>query len=296
MKIERFLLFIFIIKLAYSQIPDFDEKKTFDLAFDYYLKNDNYRAITEFKRYIFFGRDKFKIDKARLMMGLSYFKGGNYEKAFYILENISEDDKNYFQEESFIKLGDILLENEFKKVVIYKHYEFDYPKFSDKYYLSYISKYKEGKYFKEAYFKFLLVQLLNFDTKRFYNFLNREEAKIFSDEELFDLKRKGREISNLKKKSKFLAGFLSIIPGMGQIYAGEVKEGLIAFLVNISVGFLGYYSYVNYSKLIGVILFYYEFSYYIGNFSNAINAVEKFNENERNRYRNYLLNLYYKKF
>lgn len=276
-----------------NKIKDFYNEKTFDYAVDRFNQKDYYNAITEFERYIFFGTNKTNITKSKYMIGLCYLRGGNYKKAQEYFQSFL----NYngeLQEEAYIRLADINFLSELEKVKIHNSYDYEPVYFYDEGYKKYLKEYKFGKYYDEAYLKLIIVNLLN---------LNYTEAKKLikdynTDEKIIgNLKFKIDEINKIRSKSKSLAVILSIFfPGMGQVYAGEVKEGLIAFLVNVSVASFAIYSYKNYSKLLGVLAGYYELSFYLGNIKNSINAVEKYNENSKNKYRISLINLYIKYF
>lgn len=44
------------------------------------------------------------------------------------------------------------------------------------------------------------------------------------------------EWQNVEKKSEFLAGFLSLVPGLGKLYCGYRKQAFMSFIANIGLG------------------------------------------------------------
>ena len=86
--------------------------------------------------------------------------------------------------------------------------------------------------------------------------------------------------SNASRKSPGAAKLLStLVPGTGQIYAGDLKDGLNALAISCATGFLTVHSIVNgyYQEAIftDVTLFW---RYYSGNRWRAVQAAELYNE------------------
>ena len=82
----------------------------------------------------------------------------------------------------------------------------------------------------------------------------------------------------LKYKKPFIAGSLSIIPGLGYLYSGHKSSAISSIIVN---GLLAYAFYSNIksenygmASLVGV----FSFSFYIGNISGSVKSTKRFNE------------------
>ncbi len=303
----RNFIFIFLIIIfsffnrnlyAKNDLKIINSSLAFQYGMDRYLNQDYFRAITEFKRFIFFNSNNKLKYKAKYYIGLSYLRGGDYKNSRKVFYNIIENGEGNYIEDAYLKVADTYLEENFKSIKIHKHYDFTPSFFSPDYYLQYLNRFTDGKYSDEVKSKILFTYLLNCDYKKasyiraYFTFKEKKYKSITEN-----LSLEIDKIKNISYKSKTIATLLSIfIPGGGQIYAGEVKEGFIALLVNTSMAFLSVYSFINYSKFVGVFLGYYELTFYFGNISNARNAVYKYNENIRNKYRKYLINLYWKRF
>jgi putative membrane protein insertion efficiency factor len=81
----------------------------------------------------------------------------------------------------------------------------------------------------------------------------------------------------LSYKSPFLAGCMSIVPGLGYVYTGHKQTALSSFIIN---GLLAYATYSCYrtenygmTALVGL----FSFSFYIGNISGSAKSAKRFN-------------------
>lgn len=299
-KLISIISIILLIKYSFAKIPAFYGRETFEYAMDRFKNNDFYRAITEFKRYIFFGKDNFLRKKSEFMIGNCYLEGGEYKNAKNLFQIIAEDTQHPFSEEALLRLGDVEFLSGNKRIKIHKYYDFEPVYFDTIYYSRYLRIYSDARHYSEAYTKLVFLNLLNFNIYKCYELINNiNNSKINRKHKVIieELKHQLKKASDIPEKSKTFAILISVlIPGAGQIYAGEIKEGIIALLVNTAFIAGAIYTYTNYSRLLGIIIGYYELSFYFGNISNAGNAVEKFNENAKNRFRKALINIYYKRF
>ena len=275
-----------------NDINFLSSEQTFEYAKTLFLKNDYYRSITEFKRYIFFGINKEKKEEAELYIGLNYLKGQDYNNAKQIFYDISDNLTHSQRETAAVRLADTFLSEEKTDIKQHKHYYYSPAQFSTSYYINYLKEYNiNNQYYDEANKKLILVYLLNLNKYKAFYLINNTSK---TDEQYQKLVTSAKKINQIPQKSNIVAVLFSIfMPGMGQVYAGEVKKGFVALAVNVSMGFAAYYSYVNYSKLLGVFIGQYELTFYVGNINNTYNAVEKYNENQKNIFRQQLLDLHF---
>ncbi len=271
-------------------------EKSFVHAQKLFEQGDYYRSITEFKRYIFFGKNKLNKENAQFSIGLNYLMGKDYDNARIIFNKINNTPFHSQEKKAALKLADTYLYEEKSLLKQHKYHWFNTLRFTDIYYNNYLKEYYDNdKYRDEAYMKLLLVNMMNLN--RYNTFYLINNARITDSKYKLLLKKMNpmaRKMDQIGKKSEFVATLLSvIIPGMGQIYAGEVKEGLIALVVNVTMGYAAYQTFIGYSQLLGVMIFQYELTYYFGNIINAQRAVEKYNENQKNLFRQELLSIYF---
>ena len=277
-----------------NDIRFLSSEQTFKYAEKLFEKKHYYRSITEFKRYIFFQKSKQKKERAELYIGLNYLDGEDFQNAKYIFNNIKNTPSHSLKNIAALRLADTSFYEEISRIEQHKNHYFSPLHFTPNYYNNYLEENKDNKkYYHEAYTKLILVNMLNIDRYNSFYLLNNAPMEVVQNKTLFNnLTAHAKKMRQIPQRSKIAATIFSIIiPGLGQIYAGEVKEGLIALAVNAAVGYSAYYTFVNYSELLGVIIAQYELTFYYGNIINAQNAVEKFNENHKNIFRRELLTI-----
>lgn len=62
--------------------------------------------------------------------------------------------------------------------------------------------------------------------------IKSECSSFFSEEELCELEKNVLALVNMKRKNPDVAKWLSLVPGAGQFYAGDVKDGFNALILN----------------------------------------------------------------
>jgi tetratricopeptide (TPR) repeat protein len=85
-------------------------------------------------------------------------------------------------------------------------------------------------------------------------------------------------------KNPTLAGFLSIVPGLGQLYCARYQDALIAFLLNTGLILAAYESFNQELYALGGVITFVEFGFYAGNIYGAISDAHKFNQVRTQRF------------
>ena len=75
-----------------------------------------------------------------------------------------------------------------------------------------------------------------------YNNMVQTFPSFFTDSETQSISRSFEKINSFKPKNQKLAGYLSFFPGLAQLYAGNFKDSLNAFLLNGSIIAISAYS------------------------------------------------------
>lgn len=293
-------ILLILISSSYLYAVDNDihhlkSEQTFEYARTLFMEKDYYRSITEFKRYLFFSENKLKKSKAELYIGLNYLGGKDYQNAKRVFQNINDDIFHSQRKIAALKLADTNLTKKKSKIKQHKYYDFFPLYFSTEYYVNYLEEYKNNdQYYDEAYTKLILVNMLNINRDKTVSLINNATTTNNKYKALLEkMTVNAEKMYHIPQKSKLTAILLSIIPGMGQVYAGEVKKGFIALAVNVVMGFTAYYSFVHYDKFLGIFIGQFELTFYSGNIINAQNAVAKYNENQKNLFRQELFKLYF---
>lgn len=92
-------------------------------------------------------------------------------------------------------------------------------------------------------------------------------------------------IHELPQKSPAAAGTLAaIIPGSGHVYAERYRDGLVAFLLNGAFILAAVEFFRNDHDIAGGIAAFFEAGFYAGNIYSAVSSAHKFNRREREEY------------
>lgn len=91
------------------------------------------------------------------------------------------------------------------------------------------------------------------------------------------LKAAGEDMPQIPKKSPALAGTLSVIPGMGQLYLGRSQDALAAFVITGGTMWAAYEAFDNELPALGVMLSMVGASFYAGNIYSAVSGAHKYN-------------------
>ncbi len=239
------------------------------LADAFLAEGEYYRAITEYKKFLFLFPDSGKADSALFGVGTAYYRGGEYEPAARTFAAVREKHGKgahaapsaYFEGVSLWKLG-----------------RFDRAGAA----LDRVASLDPASEY--APLSLIGISLLSYDAKdipgclqgleRFLSAYPRD-ARAERVRETLDLLGRNRE---LPRKSPALAGAMSaVVPGSGYLYAGRYGDGLVAFVVNglFIAGTVAAIHQENYAvaAIVGGI----GVPFYIGNIYGSANAATKWN-------------------
>jgi len=275
--ILRFLITGIIIILI-SSAYGFDTPGSSDAIFGFaeYLENtgDYYRAITEYKRFIFLWPENELSNECRYRIGRSYLYGSDYENAiseFQNLYNLSSGNlparkiqyaysKSLFMASRY-KQAAFVAKNNMPDLTISKRQAYD---------ISWC-------YLKDKNIKSAL---------QIYQELAETEK---SDDRIFNIRDAIVHLESLPEKRPCIAGVMSaILPGSGQIYAGRWRDGLISFLINgLFISAIAGAIDKDHDET-AAILGFLELGFYSANIYNSLNDAHKYNQSI---WKNELLNL-----
>jgi len=94
-----------------------------------------------------------------------------------------------------------------------------------------------------------------------------------------------RQAEELPRKSPALAGALSaVVPGMGHFYTGRLRDGLMALLLNGAFLVAGLEAIMAGNEAAAGLLFFFEAAWYSGTIYGAVNAAYKHNRDQEERW------------
>lgn len=272
-KMYIFFLFTLILGLEFplkAQHPMYQHPRDILLfADDLFQQGDYYRAITEYKRALFYFPTYEKKDLISYMIGKSYYMGGKYRAALNYLAPLTElendsirlDVKNLVGLSYLYRKDFVGAERVFKEIV------------------------KENNELPGLDNYFLLISMAQFNQK---NFAKSEESfreflKKYPDSRFKTLAEQGQKDSKLVKefspRSVWLATSLSVIlPGAGQAYNREWSNAFVSFIFNATLGFLTVRGLLNDDYVSAGIFGSLFVTFYAGNIYQARRSTIKYNQ------------------
>ncbi len=265
------LSILFLFMLLFCDDSANAEECPLTLA-DHFVKLGNYEAaITEYKRFIFFHPDGIHAATVYHKIGYAYREQGLWQDAILAMRNavLHADDKDS-KSEYQLDLAVILLASQ----------NYDLARLE---LIRVAFRNPSGTLHQRALFLQAVAFIYQFRWKEAQEILSDETLLTYSTDEgldtLFNI------AINQNKKSTRVAKVLSaILPGAGQIYAGNWRGGLNAFLLNGVLGFVAVDGILDQNYLDAFMWAYYIFlRYYRGNVSRSGKVVDEFNENASRR-------------
>lgn len=274
MNLKRAALFVLILTLLlFSNFTSIAEVNLRALG-DHFSKLGNYdTAVTEYKRFLFFHPDDTRAAEVYQKIGLAYRAQGLWEAAILSLRNavshaLSEEEKSKSQLELAVTL--IASQN------------YDLARFE---LIRVTIRTPSGPLYQRALFLQAIALIYQFQWEE-----AREVLRHYTTDEMLD--KLLDKALNLPQKSAKVAKVLSaILPGAGQVYAGNWRDGLNALALNGVFGFVAVDSVLDKHYVDAVTWTYFIFQrYYLGNLYQAGKAVDDFNDEKSRRAADNILN------
>jgi tetratricopeptide (TPR) repeat protein len=258
------LFLILLPALAWSNPsePPTSEEAQFSFAGHLLQHNDYFRAITEFKRYLFLYPSGTKADEANYLLGEALFQTKSYQEAVIHWEGILNKTPNTpFKEEIQFKTGRAFWElgREDQAIHLWEKIL------------------QEGQSsLKSSAARAVLWGLIK--QKRYD--LARLKLKTLplmdSEKELHEAFFQKSE--KIPYKSPITAGTLAaILPGAGHLYLDRPQDALIAFSINGLFTWAAVSSFQQGNSGLGALLTFIELAWYSGNIYSAVNTAHKIN-------------------
>ncbi|MBU4258408.1 MAG: tetratricopeptide repeat protein [Desulfobacteraceae bacterium] len=250
--------------------------KQIQFAEHYFRAGEYFRAIGEYKRFIYFFPDDQRQELAMYKIGLSYFNGEKFQEAIDAFNELLtkfpatsfRTEVRFRISECFIKLKDYLKAIGNLNDIAFTAENID---IADQAYYRRGWIYLEMSRWEEAETSFRLISKKNWDKGRLES-LSHEMSKK----------------KDLKSKSPTAAGILAIIPGAGHLYCERYKDAAIAFILNSAMIYAAYEAFDNNLDALGGIITFFELGFYSGNIYSAVNCAHKYNRNANKNFFEYL--------
>jgi len=275
------LLAVFILILPSAEsYAESDQKPVLKIEPDtqynfaeYYYSNEEYfRAIGEYKRFIYFFPEDARVPLAEYQISVSYFKARRFRGAVNSFETIIDQYADTgLSTKSYFMISECL--------VLLDEYG---PAISNLHSLIVITDDVQTK--DEAFYRigWIYLEMEAWEKARLYfSKISRQNSHKYSLKKLSD--ELNREVTIPRKNPK-LSGVLSIIPGAGFLYCKRYQDALIAFLLNGAMICAAYEAFDNGNEALGGIVAFVETGFYAGNIYGSVSSAHKYNRNKSKQF------------
>lgn len=234
---------------------------------------DYFRAITEYKRFLFLSPNDSRTGRVQLQIGLGYLRGQQWEEARQTFENIAQHHADAdTRREALFLIGETLYhQGRYTQAIEeFRRLAEGYPQTPvgehARYQLGW--SYLRTRQWPEAAGTFAAI-----DTA----------SPLFSSAQT--LQEAAREAEHLPRKSPALAGLLSaVLPGTGHFYSGRFRDGAIALLLNGAFLAAGVEAVQAGHEAAAGLLLFFEAAWYSGAIYGAVNAAHKLNRDTEDQF------------
>jgi tetratricopeptide (TPR) repeat protein len=230
-------------------------------------------AIAEFNRFIhFFPADR-RVPRARFQTGMAHFNTGRFHAAAAIFKQQTADFKDspldaeaYFMlsrsharqgmiEQAMLDLHNLIALSSEKDVIDRARYELGWL---------HVDQGRWG------------------DAGQAFGLISRDNQASF---QVADLQQALARSDSIPFKHPTTAGFLSIVPGGGQLYCNRYQDALTAFLINAGLIWAAWEAFDDEQYALGSVITFVEFGFYAGNIYGAVSGAHKYNRDRVTEFR-----------
>jgi len=250
-----------------------DEELQMGLADEFFKEGDYYRAVTEYKRFLFFFPRSGRVEEAHSRIAKSYFNGKKWDETVSACDEwLKKFPTSSQANETYLLKGLALSE---KKELSQARFVFQKARESspgsalaDEAQFQIARTYVKEEKWREAAEEFRKID---------------RTAKLYPKGDYW---AKGLDrMDQLPHKSPAAAGILAAaLPGAGHVYTERYRDAAIAFLLNGAFIWGMIESFQHNNNVVGGILTFFELGWYSGNIYSAVASAHKYNKKEREEY------------
>ena len=247
-------------------------KKQFDFAEYLFNETDYYRAISEYKRFIFLYPFHPLAEKSRFKICECYYKAKRWHEAVEALNRfIADYPASPLKEDAFYLKG--LSEKELK---FYKEAISSLEVAS----LSLSDGLRNRSFFQIA---LVYVDLEDWKAARTYFSKISDTSPLYPSAWTFSSELEN--VDMLPRKSPGLAGTLAaVLPGAGHLYTERPRDALVAFLLNGAFIWAAIELFKDDNYVAGGLVTFFELGWYTGNIYSAVGSAHKYNRRVKNEF------------
>jgi hypothetical protein len=243
--------------------------RQFAFAEDLFRSGQYRQAAEEFQRFVFFFPDDEKRPKAEFQTAESFRMAGDLTKAIRLYHQITARQLDDLAVKSYFMLSECYLQmRAYNQALLPLH--------------NLIALSENSQILDEAYYRMGWIFMDQGDWPGAQRAWERISADSpFPTERL---KAALETAPSIPQKSPAIAGTLSVIPGLGQLYLGRHQDALVAFTVTGGSLWASYEAFDNDLPVLGTLLALVGAGFYAGNFYGAISGAHKYNRSQTQQY------------
>lgn len=240
-------------------------------------EGEYFRAVTEYRRFLFFYPDDPRTPMIYFRIGLALYYGKDYDAALQAFSDLVQRyPSTSYGQQAWLWYGETLARQ--------GNYTAAEQLYADLYRRFSANALGQQALYRQAWMRLYRRQWQEASTA--FQQVERDSPLHTNAQFLAEEALKGRQLA---MQSPLVAGlFSSLLPGGGQLYNGRVGDALLAFLLNglFIAGIIE--ATQQKAHLVAGILSFFELGWYTGNIYGAVNGAHKIN---RYRTENFLRNL-----
>ncbi|MCG6980472.1 MAG: tetratricopeptide repeat protein [Deltaproteobacteria bacterium] len=255
--------------------------RLWDLANHLYDKQDYYRALTEYQRFVFLFSEDQRNDQAKLQIGRCYRREGETNKAFsYLIRLYKSTAEKPIGPEILLEMIAIRQDQGRNSRAVYWTKQF-------------IERYPDCKDLDTVYLSLAWLQIDSGKYDSAVATLERIQPESAHYSTARSLRGALQQRPEVGQRSPTMAGALSaVLPGSGHLYAGRPAQAASSFLLNALFITGAVLAFEHDSPALGGILVFFEMGWYVGGIRSAVQAVREENQKEEIHYRRELKEKY----
>jgi tetratricopeptide (TPR) repeat protein len=254
-----------------------DERTQMGLGDYFFQDGDYYRAITEYKRFLFLFPQGLRVEEALWKITSSYFGGKKWEEALSAADDLlAKFPASPWASQALLLKGRCWAEKK------------DYPQAR-----SFFHQAEEAAPGKAVASEAQWQIALSYVREERWKEAAGEFRKVNPNSKLYpkaDFFAQGLDrIDEVPQKSPTTAGILAaLLPGAGHLYSERYRDAAIALALNGAFiwGIVESFEHRNYA--VGGILTFLELGWYSGNIYSAVSSAHKYNRNKKKEYLDHL--------
>jgi tetratricopeptide (TPR) repeat protein len=250
-----------------------DEELQMGLADEFFKEGDYYRAVTEYKRFLFFFPQSSRVEEVLSRIAKSYFNGKKWDETVSLCDEwLKKFPASPRANEAYLLKGLALSEKKELSPArfLFRRAQESSPGTA----LAEEAQFQIARtYVKEEEWREAAEEFRKID----------RTAKLYPKGEYW---AKGLDrMDRVPHKSPTAAGVLAaVLPGAGHVYTERYRDAAIAFLLNGAFIWAMIESFQHNNNVVGGILTFFELGWYSGNIYSAVASAHKYNKKEREQY------------